>query len=46
VGRDAEITRCDPLFLEKYQAKRNVLIELLQAAGHEIPKEFLDSKGG
>ena len=46
VGRDTEITRCDPLFSEKYQEKRKVLIELLQAAGHEIPNELLDSKGG
>jgi hypothetical protein len=46
VGRDTEITRCDPLFSEKYQAKKDVLIELLQAAGHEIPSEFLGSKGG
>ena len=46
VGKDTEITKCDPLFSEKYQAKKDVLIELLQAAGHEIPSEFLDSKGG
>jgi ArsR family metal-binding transcriptional regulator len=46
VGRDTEIIRCDPLFSEKYQGKKNVLTELLQAAGHEIPSEFLDSKGG
>jgi len=46
VGRDAEITRCDPLFSERYQEKKKVLIELLHAAGHEIPSEFLDSKGG
>jgi ArsR family metal-binding transcriptional regulator len=45
VGRDTEITKCDPLFSEKYQEKRKVLIELLHAAGHEIPREFLDSKG-
>ncbi len=44
VGRDTEIIRCNPLFSEKYQAKRNLLIELLQAAGHEISNEFLDSK--
>jgi ArsR family metal-binding transcriptional regulator len=44
VGRDTEITKCDPLFSEKYQEKRNVLIELLHAAGYEIPSEFLNSK--
>jgi ArsR family metal-binding transcriptional regulator len=37
VGRDAEITKCDPLFAAKYQEKRNVLLELLQAAGYEAP---------
>jgi ArsR family metal-binding transcriptional regulator len=42
VGRDIEITKCDPLFSEKYQEKRNVLLELLQAAGFEVPSEFLN----
>ena len=37
VGRDIEITKCDPLFSEKYQEKRNVLVELLHAAGYNIP---------
>ena len=46
VGRETEIKKCNPLFSEKYQEKRKVLIELLQAAGHEIPNELLDSKGG
>ena len=36
VGRDTEITRCDPLFSEKYQEKRTVLLEILQAAGYEV----------
>ena len=44
VGQDTEIIRCNPLFSEKYQGKRNGLIELLHAAGHEIPSQFLDSK--
>jgi ArsR family metal-binding transcriptional regulator len=42
VGRDIEITKCDPLFSEKYHEKRNVLLELLHAAGFEIPSEFLN----
>ena len=42
VGRETEITRCDPLFSEKYQEKRNVLLELLKAAGFEVPSEFLN----
>ncbi len=37
VGRDIEIRKCDPLFSEKYQEKRRVLGELLQAAGYGIP---------
>jgi ArsR family metal-binding transcriptional regulator len=36
VGRDTEISKCDPLFSEKYQEKRNVLLEVLQAAGYEV----------
>jgi len=44
VGRDIEITKCDPLFSEKYQEKRNVLLELLKAAGFEVPSEFNSSK--
>jgi ArsR family metal-binding transcriptional regulator len=46
VGKDTEITKCAPLFSEKYHGKKTVLIELLQAAGHEIPNEFLNSKRG
>ncbi len=41
VGRDIEITKCDPLFSEKYHEKRNVLLDLLHAAGFEVPSEFL-----
>jgi ArsR family metal-binding transcriptional regulator len=38
VGRDTEIIKCNPLLLEeKYQEKRQVLAELLQAAGYEVP---------
>jgi hypothetical protein len=37
VGRDTQITKCDPLFSEKYQAKRDVLLEILLAAGYEVP---------
>jgi 4Fe-4S ferredoxin len=33
VGRDIEITKCNPLFSEEYQEKRKVLRELLSAAG-------------
>jgi ArsR family metal-binding transcriptional regulator len=37
VGRDIEMRKCDPLFSEKYQEKQKVLVELLQAAGYEVP---------
>ena len=39
-GRDADITKCNPLFSEKYQEKQKVLLELLHAAGFEIPGQF------
>ncbi len=42
VGRDIGITKCDPLFSEKFQEKRNVLLDLLHAAGFEVPSEFLN----
>lgn len=42
VGRDIEIAKCDPLFSEKYQEKRNVLLDLLHAAGFEVPSELLN----
>jgi DNA phosphorothioation-dependent restriction protein DptG len=36
VGRNIEIRKCDPLFSEKYREKRNVLVELLSAAGYDV----------
>ena len=42
VGRDTEIAKCDPLFSEKYQEKRHVLLDLLHAAGFGVPSEFLN----
>ena len=36
-GRDVEIKNCDPLFLEKYQEKQKVLVELLHAVGYSVP---------
>ncbi len=46
VGRDVEITKCDPLFSEKYQEKRKVLLDLLHAAGYELPGANLNSEKG
>jgi ArsR family metal-binding transcriptional regulator len=43
VGQEIEIAKCIPLFSEEYQEKRNVLLELLQAAGYDVPSSFLNS---
>ena len=37
VGRNIEIVKCDPLFSEGYQDKQKALLELLYAAGYDIP---------
>jgi acetyl-CoA decarbonylase/synthase complex subunit gamma len=36
VGQEIDIMKCIPLFSEEYQEKRNVLSELLHAAGYRI----------
>ena len=43
VGQEIEIGKCIPLFSEKYQEKRNVLLELLSAAGYDVPPPSLGS---
>lgn len=43
VGQEIEIAKCIPLFSGEYQEKRQVLLELLQAAGYDVPSAFLDS---
>ena len=40
VGRNTDITKCNPLFSEKYQEKRRVLLDLLHAAGFQIPGQL------
>ncbi len=35
-GRDIEVGKCEPLFLDKYQEKRAVMLEMLSAAGYEV----------
>ncbi len=45
VRRDIEITKCDLLFSEKYQEKQKALLELLHAAGYDVPSGYLDSEG-
>jgi len=37
VGRDIEIMKCTPLYTREYQEKCNVLVELLSAAGYDVP---------
>jgi acetyl-CoA decarbonylase/synthase complex subunit gamma/4Fe-4S ferredoxin len=41
-GRDTEIAKCAPLFSEKYHEKRQMLPELLRAAGFDVPRVFLN----
>jgi DNA phosphorothioation-dependent restriction protein DptG len=36
VGQEIEVAKCIPLFSEEFQEKCKVLLELLQAAGHNI----------
>lgn len=36
VGRDGEIRKCRPLFSERYEAKRAVLLEILEGAGYDV----------
>ena len=36
VGQEIEIAKCVPLFSDQYQEKRNVLLELLHAAGYDV----------
>jgi len=43
VGQEIGISNCVPLFSEEFKEKRKVLLELLHAAGFEVPSEFLDS---
>jgi len=43
VGQEIEIGKCIPLFSEKYQEKRNVLLELLSAAGYNVSPSSLGS---
>ena len=35
-AQDTEITKCAPLFSEKFQGKQKVLFELLKATGHTV----------
>jgi len=40
VGRNTDITKCNPLFSAKYQEKQKVLLDLLHAAGFQVPSQL------
>ena len=42
-GQETGIMQCVPLFLGNYQEKRKVLLELLHAAGYDVPEVFLEN---
>jgi ArsR family metal-binding transcriptional regulator len=44
VGREIDIGKCVPLFSDELKGKRKVLLELLQAAGYEVPGTYLEIK--
>jgi ArsR family metal-binding transcriptional regulator len=44
VEQELGIIQCVPLFSENYQEKRKVLLELLHAAGYDVPSVFLESQ--
>jgi ArsR family metal-binding transcriptional regulator len=46
VGQEMEIMKCAPLFSVEYEEKRKVLLELLHAAGYNVPSSLLGSERG
>jgi ArsR family metal-binding transcriptional regulator len=44
VGQEIAIGKCVPLFSEEFKEKRKVLLELLHAAGYEVPVVYLEFK--
>jgi ArsR family metal-binding transcriptional regulator len=45
-GWEMEIMKCIPRFSTEYEEKRQVLLELLHAAGYDVADAFLDSERG
>jgi ArsR family metal-binding transcriptional regulator len=45
-AQEMEITKCTPLFSAEYKEKHKVLLELLHAAGYNVPSAFLGSERG
>ncbi len=44
VGQEIAIGKCVPLFSDEFKEKRQVLLDLLHAAGYEVPGTYLESK--
>lgn len=44
VGQEIAIGKCVPLFSDGFKEKRKVLLDLLHAAGYEVPGTYLESK--
>ncbi len=44
VGQEITIGKCVPLLSDEFKEKRKVLLDLLHAAGYEVPGTYLESK--
>jgi DNA phosphorothioation-dependent restriction protein DptG len=44
VGQEIGIMKCIPLFTIEFQEKRKILLDLLHAAGYEVPEDHLESE--
>ncbi len=42
VGQEIAIGTCVPLFLDEFKEKRKVLLDVLHAAGYEVPGAYLE----
>jgi ArsR family metal-binding transcriptional regulator len=42
VGQEIAIGKCVPLFSDEFKEKRKVLLDLLHAAGYEVPGAYLE----
>jgi len=40
VGQEIEIKKCIPLFSDEFKGKRKVLLDLIHAAGYEVPEDI------
>ena len=44
VGKEIGIMKCPPLFTGEYEEKRDVLLDLIQSAGYEVPNTGKEPK--